>query len=133
MARVVARVVYNHFPEILVRLPREARAIAMETAYGLEAFVKTGMAESKNGRWYGNHRASAPGEMPAVDLGALVNSIATEPTENGAAVYSDKEYAVHLEFGAPMANLEPRPFFAPAAQEMEPRFIEAMRNLESRL
>jgi len=72
------------------------------------------------------HRASAPGESPAVDTGFLIGSIGIEvDTEEGHRVVgkisASAPYAKHLEFGT--RDMSARPFMAPAlgrnAQKIE--------------
>lgn len=66
------------------------------------------------------HRASAPGEAPATDTGALVSSTyITKLSLMTAAIGSRLEYAFHLEFGT--LNIEPRPSWMPAAERAAPR------------
>lgn len=78
----------------------------------------------RNGKIYSNystggrgsgHVASAPGEPPASDTGALLNSlyhsILVEETVF-ARVGSDKQYAIWLELGT--RYMAPRPFLRPA-------------------
>jgi hypothetical protein len=108
-------------------------------AYAVEAAIKalllipgTGrlydagvLTFTRDGKVYSNystggraapHRASAPGEPPASDTGALLNSI-NHTIGVEATVYvrigSDKKYAIWLEHGAPGARIEPRPFIVP--------------------
>jgi phage gpG-like protein len=131
MATTVVRLSYNRLPELARRLPGEVRQICLETAEAIETRVKTGMAEPKSGEWYGDHQASAPGEMPAMDTGTLAGSILAEPDGGGAVVYTNMEYAAHLEYGT--VNMEPRPFFTPAAEEARPGFVRALQDLERRL
>ena len=133
MPRTVVTVVYNRFGELARRLPKAAQEICVKTALAAETVVKTGMAAEKAGHWYGDHRASAPGEMPAVDMGVLAGSIQTEWEGNGVVVYTNQEYAPILEYGAPAAGIAPRPFFGPAAEQVRPEFVRAMRDLERRL
>ena len=129
----------NHFPEIARRLPDAIGDIVDASAKAIESNVKIGMAEPKSGRLYdvggvAVHQASAPGEMPAVETGALINSIQTEMTgQTSAVVYTNQEYAIYLEFGAPAAGIEPRPFFVPATEAERPHFLSALRDLEGRL
>lgn len=57
---------------------------------------------------YRIHRASAPGEAPAIDTGALANATRSKmvgPAEG--MVYNNQEYAVHLEFRMNRAFLGP--------------------------
>lgn len=79
------------------------------------------------------HRASAPGEAPATDLGDLVRSIKVVKAANTGksivvyvqAGFTDKvNYAKALEYGT--AKIRPRPYMWPAvrlAQKEVPRFI----------
>jgi HK97 gp10 family phage protein len=70
------------------------------------------------GRVYGRrrHRASAPGDGPAVDTGRLRASIAHEVGRTGttlvARVGTDVEYAKFLELGT--SKMAARPFLRPA-------------------
>ena len=131
---VVVRLTRNRFPEIARRLPVATRQVVEETLAEIETHAKTEMAAAKSGRWYGDHQASAPGEAPAVDDALLINSIQQSPVVNGSGeVYTNAEHAVIMEHGAPMANIEPRPFFAPAAEAARPNFMRKMGDLESRL
>lgn len=72
----------------------------------------------KTGRIYRRHgvvhQASAPGEAPASDTGALVNSIVTEYNyaELTGIVRAKLQYGNFLEYGT--QTIEPRPFMRPA-------------------
>jgi hypothetical protein len=79
----------------------------------------------KTGRIYSrgqkNHQASAPGEAPATDTGALVSSIVyKQETPLSAIVYSRLPYAYLLEFGT--QKIEPRPSWVPAIEANRPIF-----------
>jgi hypothetical protein len=75
----------------------------------------------KTGRIYSKtnpkrvHQASAPGEAPATDLGALAGSILAEPVQGqlAANLVARMPYAVHLEYGT--TRMAARPFMRPAA------------------
>ncbi|QQS25153.1 MAG: HK97 gp10 family phage protein [Actinomycetota bacterium] len=62
------------------------------------------------------HRASAPGQPPAVDTGRLRSSITHELGAKGpvlvARVGTNVTYAKHLELGT--SKMRPRPFLRPA-------------------
>lgn len=62
------------------------------------------------------HRASAPGESPANDLGFLKDQIFAEPGPDPFTVslVARAPYAVHLEYGT--TRILPRPFLRPAAE-----------------
>lgn len=72
----------------------------------------------KTGRIYRRggveHQASAPGEAPAVNIGTLIGSIATEynfKTLSGRVI-ARAPYGAYLEYGT--ERMEPRPFLRPA-------------------
>lgn len=60
------------------------------------------------------HQASAPGQPPATDTGALVASVLSEPTEDrkGFRLVVRRVIAIWLEFGTRF--MLPRPFIRPA-------------------
>lgn len=131
MAKTVVSIRNNRFPAIIRALPQAAHDIVEETVFGIETTIKTGMAAAKSGAWYDDHQASAPGEMPAIDLTALVNSIQTEVSGSEGVIFTNQEYSPHLEYGT--VNMLPRPFMTPAAEAERGPFMRKMRNLESRL
>ena len=131
--RTVVTLTHNRFPEIIRALPREAGEIVEETVLDIETNIKIGMASAHNGEWYGSHQASAPGEMPAIDTGALAASIQTDVQKTKGTVYTNMEYSEYMEWGAPAAGIEPRPFMTPAAEAARGPFLRKLRNLESRL
>lgn len=67
-------------------------------------------------------RASAPGEYPMTDSGALVRSITVAPTSDGADVRASADHAIPLEFGT--RHMAPRPFLSRALQEKEDEIAE---------
>ena len=129
--RTVVTLTHNRFPELARALPREVGEIVEETVLDIETNIKIGMASSHNGEWYGSHQASAPGEMPAIDTGALAASIQTDVTGTKGTVYTNQEYAEFLEYGT--VNMEARPYFTPAAEAARGPFLRKLRALESRL
>ena len=73
------------------------------------------------------HRASAPGESPAVDTGGLVGSIQTRRVGRFAReAYTNAEQAAALENGSPARHLAPRPFMKPASEAESPAFQKRM-------
>ena len=68
---------------------------------------------------YVEHQASASGEPPASDTGALASSVRWVLDEDGltGAVGSNLVYSRALEFGWPASNLEARPWLFPAAEK----------------
>lgn len=80
---------------------------------------------------YHIHRASAPGEAPAIDTSNLVNSIQVERVNTQSNVYTNEEYAEYLEYGT--RKMDPRPFLTPAADRARPVFVRRLNELEARL
>lgn len=60
------------------------------------------------------HRASAPGEPPAVLTGRLRSSIATDLKKNSVKIGTNVEYAKSLEYGT--SKVAARPFLRPALE-----------------
>jgi phage gpG-like protein len=78
----------------------------------------------KTGRVYRRgkreHQASAPGEAPAVDRGALMSSIYfTQTNRMSATVGSRLAYAYWLEFGS--QAVDARPSWIPATEKFRPK------------
>jgi hypothetical protein len=74
------------------------------------------------------HRASAPGEAPATDTGALVSSTYLSRIDDTTqAIGSRLDYAFFLEFGT--LRMEPRPSWVPAAERAAPRLEKRLRRI----
>lgn len=73
------------------------------------------------------HRASAPGEPPAIDTGHLVNSIHCEQLGpmRWTVTTGDCEYAKALEYGT--VNMAARPYMRPALERWRGPFVDAVR------
>jgi phage gpG-like protein len=124
MPRTVTTLSGNRYEEIARRLPHALREIRQDTAAEIETTIKVGMAASSS--------PSMPGSMPGVDTGALINSIQVE--EDGSdttVVYTNQEYAPHLEYGT--IHMAARPFMTPAAEAARPGWNRRLQTLERRL
>lgn len=124
------------FKPIAKTLERRAAEVVRDTAFGIQADIRQGMAEEKHGREYKKgkkgkkgktHTASAPGESPAIDTSFLVNSIQVEANGLTAIVGTNADYAEHLEFGT--VRMEPRPYFGPAFENAAPEFERRLQEL----
>lgn len=88
--------------------------------------VVRSLSQPGTGRRYGRrgHRASAPGEPPAVDTGRLKQSIQSEVTRDAtrvtARVGTNVTYAPFLEFGTRL--MRARPFLGPALARARKRY-----------
>ncbi len=122
----------NPLPDYLRTMEGRVNLVVRTTLQRIQTRAKLSMSGAKHGRVYmkgvkGNieHQASAPGEAPAIDTGALVNSIQTEMLDRTTGmVFTNMEYAAVLEFGG--ARIAPRPYFTPAAEAERANFEAAM-------
>lgn len=108
-------IVFNKIGELQKLLDVEAQQILHTEPNFIASKIKNDMAKPKSGHIYKRrsieHRASAPGESPAIDTGHYANSVLTKVQGKQAAVYSDAPQALALEFGRPEKNLMPRPIW----------------------
>jgi len=95
-----------------------------------ENMKKSILTGAKSGRQYGSHTASAPGQAPANDTGALVRSIKVEKKKNESTVYVEKDYAIYLEYGT--SKMRPRPFILPAFLKTKKWFSDKLHRLAYR-
>jgi len=72
------------------------------------------------------HKASAPGEPPAVDTGRLRSSITHEIEGTKGYVGTNVEYALALEIGI---GMKPRPFLRPALHQNEKKILELFKKI----
>lgn len=129
---LVTTVTFNHYGAIAKAAHALAGQVVKKIAFDIEGTVKTSMEGPKHGKIYARnsrtHQASAPGEAPAIDLGALHNSIQTaRESELTWDVYTNMEYAPVLEYGG--RRTAPRPFMRPAAERHRQPFILAMQQI----
>jgi phage gpG-like protein len=118
--------------EISDQVGQAITATALET---LTTVRKAIQGPPKTGREYPRgktgdkvHRASAPGEAPATDTGALVSSTyITKVNDLTAAIGSRLDYAFFLEFGT--FRIEPRPSWVPAAEANAPRLEKRLARI----
>jgi HK97 gp10 family phage protein len=73
------------------------------------------------------HKASAAGEAPMTDTGALVSNSEVRAGDLEAWVVFKKEHALYLEFGT--SRIQPRPFLVPSVEEETPALLESLRGL----
>ena len=135
---IIVKLNTNRFPELSRKMPEVVGRLVEESARRIVKDAQDSMAGAKHGRVYtrngADHQASAPGEAPAIDTGALADSLRYEMTKTTrATVFSDSEYAAPLEYGAPAAGIAPRPFLTPAAERERPQLLNALRDLEDKL
>ena|ERR1700733_3051070 len=124
----------SNIAAILGALDEAVDTAVQAQAEALNERIGTSMEASHGGRTYrlGSkkrgyiyHQASAPGDPPAVETGALlisIQNVSTGPMQ--AAVYTDDMVGVYQELGT--RHIAPRPFFAPAAEAQRDEFNSAI-------
>lgn len=125
-------ITHNYFPRMGPELRREADRLASATAFSILRHAQVAMAAPKHGMQYPRggrvHVASAPGEAPAIDTGALSASGYAERVQEGTwEVGFSTEYAAALEYGTP--RIESRPYLRPAVEAHRDGFMAAIRRL----
>lgn len=122
--------------EIASQLNMSVDSLVKRAAITGETLAKTSMKPGKGRVYrikmpsgkYRTHRASSPGSAPAVDLGALINSISV--VSMGPARYRLQdavEYGVYLEYGTRF--MEKRPFLVPAADKSFEVMVKGLKGL----
>lgn len=114
------------------KLINEASEITDDAAKKMaENMKKSILSGAKSGRTYGSHTASAPGQAPANETGALVRSIKVEKnSKSESTVYVEQDYAVFLEYGT--SKMRPRPFILPAFLKTKKWFSNKLHRLAYR-
>lgn len=116
---------FNHFGQIRLGMEDRLSKVVRAAGFNINERIQRNFRGPKSGRWYGGHRASAPGEAPAIDTGAYASSIRVEALDPfHAIVATNSEQGPYLEFGT--RRMEPRPHFSPAAREERPEFEKAV-------
>lgn len=119
----------------LLKLPAEATASVkteiLKGAVLVESEAKRSIQRGvKSGRTYRRggivHRASAPGEAPATDRGALVRSISHQVFAAGLEILVGTriKYGSALEFGT--SKISPRPWLFPAFKKYQKSIVAAI-------
>jgi phage gpG-like protein len=94
----------------------------------MEDGVKTGREYKKGENRDIIHKASAPGEAPATDDGALVGSIYYNLLGDSAVVIGSRlPYSAMLEFGT--LHIAKRPAWIPAAEKNAPRLEKRLARI----
>ena len=107
------------------RLLQAAVEIAVKVQRTAVASIQRG---PKTGRIYGKHQASAPGEAPATDTGALASSVQrVDDKKTTAAVGTGLGYGRDLEFGT--KNMAARPWLFPALESERKAYIQKLNKL----
>jgi hypothetical protein len=118
--------------EVAADVSKAVMATALEALTDVRRAIqgppKTGREYPRGANGDKIHRASAPGEAPATDTGALVSSTYLSRIDaDTQAIGSRLDYAFYLEFGT--LKMEPRPSWVPAAERAAPRLEKRLRRV----
>lgn len=93
--------IQDRTPEKFAKMQRAIWRFVVKGAAYIEGQIRALMEEPKSGRMYGKHRASAPGEAPAVESNNLIGSITVIKLESAleAIIGTPVEYGLYLETG----------------------------------
>lgn len=127
---------------VAVEMQKQLRKTLFNRGKGRRYRVAKGRKNGRNLRARGWHIASAPGDPPAWNTGALLRSWTIEPPRwigaaapqsEGFAYIEEKrgksvlyvlgtnlEYARALEYGSPRTRLAARPYVQPTVKRVEP-------------
>lgn len=127
----------ENFRQLGVNAEREIQQIIDESLLAVQGdivrSIQRGPATGKVYQKYlprREHQASAPGQAPQTDTGALASSIQHTRRDMTGWVFSRLEYAVYLEFGT--QSMMARPYFHPAIERERPRFVDRHNRLIER-
>jgi hypothetical protein len=130
LERIVAQTATDYERKVKEKMtaPKSGRtyrrgAITRAASSNLPKGLRTRTTEKGNVRaivGYRLHRASAPGEAPAVDEGTLINSIVVKPDGLRATITVGAAHGEILEYK------KDRPVFEPTLEEMREPFIQAI-------
>jgi len=130
-SRVISK---SRIPEAQAAIAREMDGLVFRIANSIRnEAVKLVQSGSRSGRTYKRggvtHQASAPGEPPKTDTGALMRSIRVEhtPGSGTARVVVGAKYAAELEFGT--KKMAPRPFLRPAIAKVQSMVAELLKSV----
>lgn len=119
-----------------VNMDRELPEVVRATTLAVSGTAQTSIAQgTKSGVTYQKtnpnrtHTASAPGEAPATDTGALVQSINTRFSQGGlqGVVFTPLDYGAYLEFGT--STIRARPWLLPALESQRSAWRARLRRV----
>lgn len=125
------------------RMPKELREALYRTVKKhinvVRDRIRMSMRKKKTGRIYWikgkKHRASAPGEAPAILTGRLYRSIVPKmaPSKIQARIMPKVFYAQWLEEGTKNGRILPRPYMTPAFDDTREEFRLAVKRTVERV
>lgn len=125
----LARALRSMSDEVREKVGQATQATALELRAEVIKSIQRGPKSGVTYQKYNprrSHKASAPGQAPATDLGRLVGSIRYEKaSQMRATVGAYAVYAAYLEFGT--RKMAARPFMRPAAEKVRASFERRIR------
>lgn len=121
------------------RMTDEARRANRATGEQVRTAAVRKIQASGSGRVYEiagpprrTHRASAPGEPPATDTGALARNIYVESADGGLTVFvgTNQAHGRYLEHGTAM--VAPRPWLMPSMEGSRADHMRRMQEIHNR-
>jgi hypothetical protein len=114
-------------------IAKDVTGTALEINTAVKKAIQRG---TKSGAVYARggitHQASAPGEAPATDTGALASSVYFQQTSKlTATIGSRLAYAYWLEYG--ITKIAPRPAWVPATEDGQKKLNERVLKTLERL
>lgn len=106
----------SHKPAVMNALETAGTLIRSKAIENINSGGRSGRTYKRGKKGY--HVASAPGEFPATDSGALVKDISVERLADSVTIGSRKEpHGYFLEFGT--VKMGARPWLRPSAKQEE--------------
>jgi hypothetical protein len=132
---VDVQVTFNSFFAFGEETNREIRTVAKETAGEVLAEARRLMQEPKSGKVHKRkgriHRASAPGEAPAIDTQELYDSGKVDDSRPmDVSIVFTAPHAEELEIGS--SRIKPRPYLEPATKAVSSKYTDAVGDAVSR-
>lgn len=144
-------VMTNEISDMIPTYRKMAATVLTKVALDGVLFINREFRTQHSGKVYGRgiklkgrgkgkkieHQSSAPGEPPAIDTGALAQSISAYV--DGAdellvtTVQAGTEYAEWLEYGTPGGKMAPRPFMGPMNDNAEKQINRILGQLVSQV
>ena len=123
--------VIKPFPPLTAVHDRTAlHALLEDVAVSTEQKFRAGLNGGHSGRTYlrkgRSHQASAPGEYPANDSGALQGSLGHTVSANEAVIGTNAKHSVFLAHGT--SKMAKRKFVAEALQEIADAFVRVRQD-----
>lgn len=115
----------SNFPQIVEnQVKAELPSRCLRATNALMHAKNNVLRGARSGKYYGRHRASAPGEPPAVQTGHLRGSSFSPITDSShqPGIRSNAEYAEPLEYGT--IHMAARPFRDRIIEMAMPQIIE---------